>query len=85
MKQMQGNASIYRRKSQRGISQKVLKAIYLEASKYTLDLSKLVFGGIILTMIINADMNKIAIFVGGCITVTILTTIGFILYKKGKE
>lgn len=85
MKQMQGNAPFYRRKSQRGISQKVLKAIYLEASKYTLDLSKLVFGGIILTMIINADMNKIAIFVGGCITVIALTTVGFILYKKGKE
>ena len=85
MKQIPQKPPSHKKKQPKGISPKVLKAIYIEAGQYTLDLSKLVFGGIILTMIINAEMNKIAIFAGGCITVIALTTVGFILYKKGKE
>lgn len=35
------------------VSRKTRKAIYLEASKYINDLTKLIFGGIILTNILN--------------------------------
>ena len=85
MKQFQKNSYSYRKKHPKEISPKVLKAIYLEMSKDSLDLSKLTFGGIILTMITNADMNRIITFAIGCISIIVLTIIGFVLYKKGKE
>ena len=40
----------------------LLKAIYLEISKYGLDLSKLVFAGVILVNIMSLDVNKFFIF-----------------------
>ena len=83
MKQLSQKPSSHKKKQLKRISPKVLKAIYIEAGQYALDLSKLIFGGIILTMVINADINKIVTI--GCISIIGLTTIGFILYKKGKE
>ena len=71
--------------TQKAVSKELIKAIYLEVSKYVLDLSKLIFGGVILTIIIDADLNRLFTFVGGCMAVAILITIGLILYKKGKE
>ncbi len=85
MKQLSQKPSSHKKKQLKRISPKVLKAIYIEAGQYALDLSKLIFGGIILTMVINADINKIVTFAIGCISIIGLTTIGFILYKKGKE
>ena len=85
MKQLPKNPSYHKKKQPKGISPKVLKAIYIEAGQYTLDLSKLIFGGVILTMITNADINRIITFAIGCISIIVLTIIGFILYKKGKE
>ncbi len=84
MKQLSQKPSSHKKKQLKRISPKVLKAIYIEAGQYALDLSKLIFG-IILTMVINADINKIVTFAIGCISIIGLTTIGFILYKKGKE
>ena len=66
-------------------SGKAKKELYVEVAKYTLDLSKLVFGGVILTLIINANINKIATFVFGCITLVIFVAIGYVLLKKGKK
>ena len=85
MKQLSQKPSSHKKKQLKRISPKVLKAIYIEAGQYALHLSKLIFGGIILTMVINADINKIVTFAIGCISIIGLTTIGFILYKKGKE
>lgn len=67
------------------LSEKVRKELYVEAAKYTLDLSKSIFGGVILTLIISANINKVVTFVFGCITLVIFATIGYVLYKKGKE
>ena len=39
------------------ISKKTQKAVYLEASKYISDLTKLIFGGIILTNILNFNID----------------------------
>lgn len=67
------------------VSRKTRKAFYLEASKYIGDLTKLIFGGIILTNILNFNIDKIIIFVSGFIAVIILTAFSFALFLKGKE
>lgn len=67
------------------ISKKTRKAFYLETSKYLSDISKLIFGGIILTSILNFNISKTIIFIAGSITVIILTVFSFILFLKGKE
>lgn len=67
------------------ISRKTRKAIYLETSKYINDLTKLIFGGIILTNILNFNIDKMIIFVSGFIAVIILTAFSFALFLKGKE
>ncbi|MCD8136603.1 MAG: hypothetical protein LUH01_11930, partial [Parabacteroides gordonii] len=56
------------------ISKKTQKAVYLEASKYISDLTKLIFGGIILTNILNFNIDKVIIFVAGTIAI-----IGFVI------
>lgn len=66
-------------------NRKLKKATFIEASKYTLDLSKLVFGGVILVNIMSLHTNKISIFVMGAVAILILTAISFILFIKGKE
>ena len=67
------------------VSRKTRKAIYLEASKYINDLTKLIFGGIILTNILNFNIDKMIIFVSGFIAVIILTAFSFALFLKVKE
>ena len=67
------------------VSRKTRKAIYLEASKYINDLTKLIFGGIILTNILNFNIDKMIIFVSGFIAVISLTAFSFALFLKGKE
>ena len=67
------------------ISKKTQKAVYLESSKYISDLTKLIFGGIILTNILNFNIDKMIIFVSGFIAVIILTAFSFALFLKGKE
>ena len=67
------------------VSRKTRKAIYLEASKYINDLTKLIFGGIILTNILNFNIDKMIIFVSGFIAVIISTAFSFALFLKGKE
>lgn len=67
------------------LSGKAKKELYVEVAKYTLDLSKLVFGGVILTLIINANINKTVTFACGCVTLIIFVAIGYVLLKKGKE
>ena len=88
---MKNMTTIHRRKTPDSfkllpkVSRKTRKAIYLEASKYINDLTKLIFGGIILTNILNFNIDKMIIFVSGFIAVIILTAFSFALFLKGKE
>ena len=66
-------------------NRKLKKATFIEASKYTLDLSKFAFGGVILVNIMSLQTNKLSIFVMGVIAILVLTVISFILFIKGKE
>ena len=52
-------------------------ALYGEIGKYSLDLSKLVFGGIILAGIMKIDVNRILLFVLGGLVVLFFAVAGF--------
>jgi len=61
------------------------RKFYLKLSDFLLDLAKLIFGGIILTGIIDLQLNKALLFITGSIVATILTTWGFVLYNRGTK
>lgn len=67
------------------ISKKTRKAVYLEASKYISDLTKLIFGGVILTNILNFNVDKIIMFVTGTIAIIGFVILSLLLFLKGKE
>lgn len=61
------------------------KALYLKVSDFLLDLAKLVFGGIILTGIIDLDMDKVWLFLLGASVATIFIWWGFTIYNRGMK
>ena len=61
------------------------RKLYLKASDFLLDLSKLVFAGIILTGIIDLDTNKALLFIAGSVAVGFFATWGFVLYNRGTK
>ena len=52
--------------------------LYDKFSDYTLDLSKLVFGGVILAGIMGLSVNPNILFGLGAVSVIILTLVGFV-------
>ena len=52
--------------------------LYDKFSDYALDLSKLVFGGVILAGIMGLSVNTDLLFVLGAVAVTILTITGYV-------
>ena len=61
------------------IDQKTKSELYDKFSSYALDLSKLVFGGVILAGIMGMQVNTNLLFLIGGFSVIILTILGFIL------
>jgi hypothetical protein len=55
-----------------------------QLGKYYLDLSKLVFGGAIISAIMKENISLFWIIGVGAFAVAILATAGFILIKKNK-
>lgn len=77
-----------RRENRRDLSQgKVVakKALYEELGKYLLDVSKLIFGGVILAGVMNLEVDKIVLFLVGGVSVVFSAIVGLVLFKKGKE
>ena len=68
-------------KKKRGIriDNKTKSDLYDKFSSYALDLSKLVFGGVILAGIMGMQVNTNLLFIIGGFSVMILTLLGFIL------
>ena len=59
------------------------RKIYLKASDFFLDLAKLVFAGIILTGIMDAEVDQVLLFtLGGMVTAT-LCAFGYSLFIRG--
>ena len=59
------------------------KALYLKVGDFLLDLAKLVFGGIILTGIIDLNLDKVWLFLLGAIVAGGLAWWGFVTYQRG--
>lgn len=77
-----------RRENRRDLSQGkvgVKKALYEEMGKYLLDVSKLIFGGVILAGVMNLEVDKIVLFLAGGVSVVFSAIVGLVLFKKGKE
>lgn len=55
-----------------------------EYGKYCLDMSKLIFGGVILAGIMNLGVNNSILFGIGGALVTIFAVVGFVFYSKSK-
>lgn len=61
------------------------KALYEEAGKYLLDVSKLIFGGVILAGVMNLNVDKLVLFIVGGISVVLSAILGFVLFKKERS
>lgn len=59
--------------------------LYQEAGKYFLDLSKLVFGGVILAEIMNLGFNDTAMLTVGGFIVVSFALVGFRYYSNSKR
>lgn len=55
--------------------------MYGEISKYSLDLSKLVFGGIILAGIMDLNPNATLLLILGSVFVVVLAAIGIVFFN----
>ena len=65
-----------------GISRDNKRKVYLKASDFFLDLAKLVFAGIILTGIVDLEVNKVLLFIIGGVVTTLLAFFGYTLFIK---
>ncbi len=63
------------------------EALFAELGKYSIDISKLVFGGVILAGIMKLDVNKLALFGLGILVViaTLITGLIFIALSNSKN
>ncbi len=58
--------------------------MYQEYGKYFLDMSKLIFGGVILAGIMNLGVNNALLLGSGFVVVIIFAMIGFSFYNNSK-
>jgi putative ABC transporter, permease/ATP-binding protein len=68
------------KKNRRYFRKETLSKLYLEASRYSLDLSKLIFGGIILSGIMGMQIEKAYLLIVGLIAVILTALFGFIMF-----
>ena len=68
------------KKDRRYVRKETLSKLYLEASRYSLDLSKLIFGGIILSGIMGMQIEKAYLLIVGLIAVILTALFGFIMF-----
>ena len=57
-----------------------------ELGNYLVDISKLVFGGVVLSQVLGMTENRVIIFVAGILSTIFLAILGFIVLNfEGKE
>ena len=61
------------------------KEFYKEASKFFVDIAKLIFAGVFLAGIMNNDKGKIAIMIGGISVFFLLLVSAYLMLKMSKE
>jgi hypothetical protein len=57
------------------------KKIREKLGDFFVDIAKLVFGGVVLSVILDFEMNKTVVLLSGIIATAAITYIGFKLYK----
>ena len=67
------------------INKETTKKLSLEASKYFLDISKLIFAGIALSGITGITENKENLIIWGVLAVIAMALVGFGFFIKGTE
>ncbi|MDR3133255.1 MAG: hypothetical protein LBU42_04445 [Prevotellaceae bacterium] len=60
------------------------KKIREKLGDFFIDIAKLVFGGVVLSIILDLEMNKMIVLSAGIITTASLAWLGFYLYNKKK-
>ena len=70
--------------SETKMKQKKRELMMQEYGKYCLDMSKLIFGGVILAGIMNLGVDDFVLFGTGGILVALFASMGFIFYSKSK-
>jgi len=71
--------------SARNMSKARKRKFYLKLSDFLLDIAKLIFGGIILTGIIDLDIDKALLFITGSVVTAIIAVWGFVLFNRGTK
>jgi len=71
-------------RNDKGMKQKKKELMMQEYGKYFLDLSKLIFGGVILAGVMDMGINFFVLFVTGGAFVALLAGIGFMFYSKSR-
>lgn len=66
------------------MKQRKKELMYQEYGKYFLDMSKLIFGGVILAGIMNLGVNNALLLGSGFVVVIIFAMIGFSFYNNSK-
>ena len=66
------------------MKQKKRELMMQQAGKYCLDMSKLIFGGVILGSIMNLGVNSVYLFGIGGVFVVAFAVAGFVSYSKSK-
>jgi len=59
------------------------RKVYLKASDFMLDIAKLVFAGIILTGIMDSQVDDVLLFTLGGIVTFILCGLGYVFFIRG--
>ena len=59
------------------------RKVFLKASDFFLDLAKLVFAGVILTGIVDLDVDKLLLFVLGGVVTLLLALLGYTFFIRG--
>ena len=72
-------------KKQKHWKKETLSRLYLEASKYSLDLSKLIFGGVILSGIMGMQIEKTYLLIMGLTAVMLTMLFGFFMFLLGNK
>lgn len=59
--------------------------LYLEISKYSLDISKLIVGGIIISGIVGLNFNKTSLLIYGILASLMMLSLGIVLFIMGSK
>lgn len=61
------------------------RTLFAEASKFCLDIAKLIIGGVLLASIMKEDLDKVILYTLGVLMVLFFTLIGFVFLLISKK